>query len=82
MTGLSSRTAAGFVGVIVVSDPWHRVGTGLADPWQRVETAQERGVQEISFGCSTMLREALRCNGFRGSGDSVGIRLTGLLTLC
>jgi len=53
----------------------------LADPWQRAETAQERGVEEISFEYPAMLREALLRNGFQGYSDPGMIRLTGLLTL-
>ena len=54
-----------------------RVGEPLAasrdDPRARI--------QEISFDYPAMLREALRHNGFRGSGDPAATRLTGLLTL-
>ena len=39
-------------------------------------------IQAASFEYPTMLREALRRNGFQGSGDSAATRLTGLLTLC
>jgi hypothetical protein len=78
MTGLSSRTAAGVVGVIVVSDPWRRVGEPLAVG----RDGPGAGFEGISFEYSRMLREALRRNGFCGAGDSDGIRLTGLLTLC
>jgi hypothetical protein len=76
MTGLH-LDVAGFAGVIVASDPWHRVGgfltAGRDGPGERI--------QGISFECSTMSREALRRNESWGSGDSDAIRLAGLLTL-
>ncbi len=61
-----------------LAQSWRR----LAGPWRRAETVPEGGVDGVSSEYSTTLREALRRNGFRGSGDSAADRLTGLLTLC
>ena len=76
MTSLSSRRRR-FAGVIVAFDPWHRVGGSLAAG----RDGPEERVEENSFEYPSMLREALRRNGFQGSGDSAAIRLRGLLTL-
>jgi hypothetical protein len=81
MTGLSSRCRRvrwGDRRIGPFAQSWHRIGGSSA--------VNRHGPRAPIHGASsehpTMPQEALRRNGFQGSGNSGATRLTGLLTLC